>query len=494
MLEKINEFLWGVPVLGLILGTGVWLGFRTGFAQVRLFPAACFAFLRRLRDRDSGFRALCTALAATVGTGNIAGVAGAIAIGGPGAVFWMWVSAFLGMGVKYAEGVLAVRYRESDGRAGPMYIICNGLGQRWRWMAGIYAMFGLLAAFGVGNATQVNAVMTALESAGAGRGFAVGFGLVMAAAVVMMVSGGARRLTEAAEVLVPVVSGAYILLCLFALVLRRGAVCDAFGEIIRGAFQPKAVTGGMVGSAMTALRIGVSRGTFTNEAGMGTAAIAHGSAEGVHPVQQGMLGIMEVFLDTLIICTMTALVILTSGADIPYGGHAGAELTAAALSGSLGDWVAAALCGCLVLFGLATILGWGFYAGRCAEFLFGRINWKVFGVVEGAAVLAGCFLKAGTVWTLAEVVNGLMAIPNLTAILMLTGEVVRLTGEHPVCYNLSHRHNKRGKTHERKRNRRDPAAYPAGSQQYDGHLRLLRQRGQGGHQQIPAEHRHDARK
>ena len=494
MLERINAFLWGVPVLGLILGTGVWLAIRTGFVQVRLFPAAWKSFLHRLRDRDSGFRALCTALAATVGTGNIAGVAGAIAIGGPGAVFWMWVSAFLGMGVKYAEGVLAVRYREPDGRAGPMYIIRNGLSGRWRWMAGVYALFALCAAFGVGNATQVNAVMTALESAGTGQGAGVWFGLGMAVLVAVMVAGGAKRLTEAAEVLVPVVSGAYILLCLAALWLRRGEIVGAFGSIIQGAFDPAAVTGGIVGSAAVSLRIGVSRGTFTNEAGMGTAAIAHGSAGGVHPAEQGMLGIMEVFLDTMVICTMTALVILTCGAPIPYGSHAGAELTAQALSGSLGDWVKAALCGCLALFGLATILGWGFYAGRCAEFLFGGINWRVFGVVQGCAVVLGVFLETGAVWTMAEILNGLMALPNLMAVLMLSGEVVRLTGEHRMCYNLSHRYNKRGKTHERKRNRRDPAAYPAGSQQYDRNPRLLRQRGQGGHQQIPAQHRHDARK
>lgn len=442
MLERINGFLWGVPVLGLILGTGVWLAIRTGGVQVRLFPAAWRSFLHRLRDRDSGFRALCTALAATVGTGNIAGVAGAIAIGGPGAVLWMWVSAFLGMGVKYAEGALAVRYREPDGRAGPMYIIRNGLGERWRWLAGVYALFGLLAAFGVGNATQVNAVMTALESAGAGRRFAVWFGMGMAVLVAVLVSGGAGRLTEAAELLVPVVSGAYILLCLLALWLRRGAVIGALADIIRGAIDPAAVTGGAVGSAAVSLRIGVSRGTFTNEAGMGTAAIAHGSAEGVHPAEQGLLGIMEVFLDTIVVCTMTALVILTGGAGIPYGGQAGAELTASALSGSLGDWVRAALCGCLALFAAATILGWGFYAGRCAEFLFGGINWRAFGIVQGCAVVLGVFLEMGTVWTMAELVNGLMAIPNLAAILMLTPEVARLTGEYRLCYNASHRHNK----------------------------------------------------
>lgn len=475
MLEKINVFLWGVPVLGMILGTGLWLGLRTGFVQLRLFGRAFAAFLGRLRDRDSGFRALCTALAATVGTGNIAGVAGAIAIGGPGAVFWMWVSAFLGMGVKYAEGVLAVRYREPDGGAGPMYIIRNGLRRRWQWMAGLYALFGLLAAFGVGNATQVNAVMSVLESAGAGRGFVLCFGLGLAVLVTVMVAGGVKRLTEAAEVLVPVVSGAYILLCLAALWLRRGAVAGALADILRGAFDPSAVTGGAVGSAAVTLRIGVSRGTFTNEAGMGTAAIAHGSAEGVHPVEQGLLGIMEVFLDTIVICTMTALVILTGGLGIPYGYHAGAELTAQAMSMSLGDWVRAALCGCLALFAAATILGWGFYAGRCAEFLFGRINWRLFAVVQGAAVVLGIFLQTGTVWTAAEILNGLMAIPNLTAVLLLSGEVVRLTGEYRMCYNLSHRQHKRGKTHDRERNRRDPSAHPAGSEQYDRHPRLLRQ-------------------
>ena len=197
---------------------------------------------------------------------------------------------------------------------------------------------------------------------------------------------------------------------------------------------------------------------------MGTAAIAHGSAEGVQPVQQGVLGIMEVFLDTIVICTMTALVILTGGAEIPYGGHAGAELTESALAGRLGDWVRGALCGCLTLFGLATILGWGFYAGRCAEYLFGGIRWKVFGMVQGGGVLLGIFLKTGTVWMMAEIVNGLMAVPNLVAVLMLTPEVVRLTEEYRMCYNLSHRQYKRGKTHERKRDRRDPAAHPAGSQ------------------------------
>ena len=439
MLEKINEFLWGVPVLGLILGTGVWLTARTGFVQLRLFPESCLEFWKRLRSRDSGFRALCTALAATVGTGNIAGVAGAIAIGGPGAVFWMWVSAFLGLAVKFAEGVLAVRYRQPDGRAGPMYIIRSGLGERLQWLAYVYSFFGIVAAFGVGNATQVNAVITALESTGASRGFALVMGIALAVVVAVMVMGGARRITGAAEALVPVVSGIYIFLCLVAVALQWGRVGTAFAGIVQGAFAPGAVTGGAVGSMMTAMRIGVSRGTFTNEAGMGTSAIAHGGAEVDHPVKQGLMGIMEVFLDTMVICTLTALVILTSGIPIPYGTAAGAELTAGALSMTFGSWVRAALCGCLVLFALATILGWGFYAGRCAEFLFGRINWKWFGILQGCGVLLGLFLKTGTVWTLAEIVNGLMAVPNLLALVLLSGEVGRLTRQWRMCYNRCHR-------------------------------------------------------
>ena len=437
MLEKFNGFLWGVPVLGLILGTGIWLGIRTGFVQVRRFPAACREFGKRMRSRDSVFRALCTALAATVGTGNIAGVAGAIAIGGPGAVFWMWVSAFLGMGVKFAESVLAVRFREPDGRAGPMYIITKGLGNRW--LACLYSGFGIIAAFGVGNTAQVNAVVTALDSTGVSRRFVVVLIVILAVLVGSMVMGGAGRIGDAAEILVPIVGAAYILLCMAAIFWNRERVGEAFASILTGAFRPGAVTGGAVGSLALTLRTGVSRGTFTNEAGMGTAAIAHGGAEVEHPARQGLMGIMEVFLDTMVICTLTALVILTSGVAIPYGHTAGSELTAAALTECFGPWVRAALSGCLVLFALATILGWSFYAGRCAEFLFGRINWKWFGLCQGAAVFGGLYLGTGTVWTLAEIFNGLMAIPNLMAVLMLSGEVRQLTGQWKMCYNRSHR-------------------------------------------------------
>lgn len=448
-LEKWNAFLWGVPVLGLITGTGVWLTIRLNLVQLRLLPEAVRAFGRRLCSRGSSFRALCTALAATVGTGNIAGVAGAIALGGPGALFWMWLSAILGMGIKFAESTLAVRFcrRSKDGgfQGGPMYIIEDGLPGRWRFLGWCYSLLGLIAAFGVGNATQINAVIAAVsESADVlgyapSSGFCLILGIIFAACVIWLVSGGAEKICASAEWMIPVVSGAYILLCCGALWVHRAALPRALGEVFSGAFSPAAVTGGAVGSMMTTLRIGVSRGTFTNEAGMGTAAIAHAGAEVAHPTDQGLMGIMEVFLDTIVICTLTALVILTSGVEIHFGAVLGAELTARALAVTFGPWAAAALCGCLCVFAAATILGWGLYAGRCAEYLFGGISWKLFALCQGAGVILGAVLDTGIIWTFAEILNGLMAIPNLLAVLMLTPELVRLTNERRLCYNRRHR-------------------------------------------------------
>ncbi len=464
MLEKVNTFLWSVPVLGLTLGTGLWLTLRTGAVQVRFFPAALREFFGRFGKGGSSFRALCTALAATVGTGNIAGVAGAIALGGPGAVFWMWVSGFLGLAVKYAESTLAVATRTSAGRAGPMYYI------PWKGLAWAYSLFGLLASFGVGNAAQVNAVITSVEACSESMGFALSegtpllVGLVLALAVVWMVRGGGAAIGRAAEQLIPVVSGVYLLLCLGAVAIQWSRAGAAVAAIFRGAFHPAALTGGVVGSCMTTLRLGVSRGVFTNEAGMGTAAIAHGTAEVDCPARQGLMGIMEVFLDTMVICTLTALVILTSPVDIPYGTPAGAELTARALAAAFGPWVTAVLCGCLCLFALATILGWGFYAGSCGEFLFGKVHWGLFAWCQGAGVLAGTVLGAGAVWNLSELCNGLMALPNLLAVLTLTPTILRLTGEGSCVIMAKRNISKGGNTHERKRDRRDPAPYPPGSQ------------------------------
>ena len=435
-----NALFWGAPMLVLILGTGAAISILCREPQVRLLPKAIRRFFGQISGKGSdgsSWRALCTALAATVGTGNIAGVAGAIAIGGPGAVFWMLVSAFFGMATKYAESTLAVRFRErsEDGRflGGTMYMIRHGLGGRFRWLGSLYCFFGLFAAFGVGNATQVNAVITALEEAGRSYGFSLpagtglAVGLILAWLVFLLVSGGGEKIGKAAEILVPVAAGAYVLVCLASLWLRRAFLPAAVSSIFRGAFAPKAVTGGAVGSLLMPLRIGVSRGVFTNEAGMGTAAMAHGSAQVDHPAEQGLMGIMEVFLDTVVICTLTALVILTSGVEIPYGTDAGAALTARALRFGLGPWVSAFLCACLCLFALATILGWGLYAGRCAEFLLGGMNWNWYALCQGSAVILGAVLDTGIIWSLSELMNALMAVPNLTVLIVLLPELRRLT-------------------------------------------------------------------
>ena len=451
ILESIHGFVWGAPALILIIGVGIYLTARTDFVQLRLFPRAIRVFLRMFAGRKgkgeetSSFQALCTALAATVGTGNLVGVAGAICLGGPGAIFWMWICGILAMVTKYAEVVLAVRYRVRDGNAwlgGPMVIISQALGPRWKWMAYAYAVFGVTAAFGVGNATQVNAVITGVNEVlrrcnlgeSPGRNFAMG--LLLAVLVGSLLLGGAKRIGKAAEMLVPFASAAYIALCLTALIRQREAIPAALSSIVQGAFSPRAVTGGMLGSAFQALKIGCARGVFTNEAGMGTAAIAHASAQTSHPAEQGLMGIMEVFLDTLVICTLTALVILVSGTAIPYGMDAGGRLTNRAFSLVLGDWTAWFLAAALCCFAIATILGWGLYGIRCCQFLFGQKALRGFIIAQTLTVVAGSVLKTGTVWRIAEITNGLMAIPNLITLAILTPEVVRLTKEYIKTGNM----------------------------------------------------------
>ncbi len=455
MLEFLYDVVWGVPALLLTLGIGLYLSVRTGFAQIRLFPAAFRSFCGRLKpckeqpEGVSSFQALCTALAATVGTGNLAGVAGAIAIGGPGAIFWMWICGVLGMIIKFAEATLAVHYRVKNSRGelvgGPMYMIRRGLPKKFWFMAGLYSFFGVVAAFGVGNATQINTVVVSINETLVSWDIAPSFagnllmGLAMAALIGAMLWGGASRIGRAAERLVPFAAGMYVLLGFGVLILKADRLPQAFGAIVEGAFAPSAVTGGVIGSAVIALRTGISRGVFTNEAGMGTASIAHSSAQVKHPVEQGYMGIIEVFLDTLVICSVTALVILCSGVPVPYGMDAGIRLTASAFACVYGAWVFPVISLALCLFALATVLGWGLYGTRCAQYLFGDGAWKKFVWLQMATVVAGAVMNAGTVWKLSEIVNGLMAIPNLLVLAVLSPQLLILVKDYK---------QKKGKKHE----------------------------------------------
>jgi len=446
ILQTVNSVVWGAPALVLILGVGIYLTVRTGAAQIRLLPRSAKLLFCSFVKKDSqkgtvsGFQALCTALAATVGTGNLAGVAGAIAIGGPGAVFWMWVCGIIGMITKFAEATLSVRFRVKNAQGefvgGPMYMICQGLGKRWHLLAWIYSFFGVVAAFGVGNATQINAVIGGINEAVVAFGGSESFtgnllmGLALAVLITVLLLGGMKRVGAAAERLVPAAAAGYLLLGFFVLTVRYDRIPAAFSAIVTGAFSPKAVTGGAVGSMFAALRIGISRGVFTNEAGMGTAGIAHAAARVEHPAQQGLMGIMEVFLDTIVICTMTALVILVSGVQIPYGQDVGVALTARAFATVCGEWSSVLIALALCCFAVATVLGWGLYGARCAQYLLGDGVWKKFVVLQAVTVVLGAVLKADTVWLLSETVNGLMALPNLAALAALSPEVIRLTKEY----------------------------------------------------------------
>ena len=398
VLLSVHGVIWGVPMLVLILGTGIRICVKTGFAPLGLLPEALREFFRKLGTRTcpqgvSPFRALCTALGATVGTGNIIGVAGAICLGGPGAVFWMWVCGILAMGTKFSEVTLAVRFRENGARVGgPMYMITKGMGPRWKPLATIYCLFGLAASFGVGNAAQVNAVLAGINSIIAGQGGAetlrrnLAVGLILSVAVGSILLGGAGKIGAAAELLVPFAALFYAVLCCSVLIMRYDRIFPALGIIVQSAFSPGAVTGGAVGSLFQVLRIGCCRGVFTNEAGMGTASIAHASADVRHPVEQGLMGIMEVFLDTIVLCTLTALVILVSGVPVPYGTDGGGTLTIAAFSRVCGSWTTVALAAALCCFAFATVLGWSLYGARCAQFLFGASAWGPYAAAQTAVV------------------------------------------------------------------------------------------------------------
>ncbi len=446
VIAYINRFVWGVPMLVLILGIGVYFTIKTKFVQLRLLPKGLKVFFGQLipgkgHEGKSSYRALCTALGATVGTGNLVGVAGAIALGGPGAIFWIWISGILGMVTKFAEVLLAVRYRKklkAELVGGPMYIIESAMGRKGKPLAICYAFLGIFAALGVGNATQVNAVVGSIREAAGGFGFEITdfgcviLGIIVAGLIIFLLSGGGEKIGQIAENLVPFAAVGYILLCVFVLLMRIKYIPQVLLDILRGAWSPGAVTGGMVGSSLLALRTGISRGVFTNEAGMGTASIAHASAKVDHPVEQGMMGIVEVFLDTIVICTLTAFVILCSGVNIPYGTDTGVLLTTQAFSNVIGKWSTVLIAFFMCCFSIATILGWGFYGARCAQYLFGDHDslWKVFAVIQGLVGAAGAVLGTGIVWQMAETVNGLMAVPNLIALYCLRKQVLKISSEY----------------------------------------------------------------
>ena len=446
----VNNFIWGVPAMVCIFGVGLYLSIRTNFLQIRKFPYAIKTTLGRIfrkRDASDGaitpFQAVCTALAATVGTGNIAGVAGAIAIGGPGAIFWMWVSALFGMCTKYAEVTLAVHYREINANGelvgGPMYYIKNGLSKKWHWLAYLFAAFGVLTVFGTGNATQVNTITTAINSAllnynviseSAVSTSNLIIGIIIAILIAMILLGGIKRIGHVTEKLVPFMALLYILLGLGVILLNIQNVPSVFASIFRGAFQPRAVTGGIVLSMFTSLKKGVSRGIFSNEAGLGTGSIAHACADTKKPVKQGMFGIFEVFTDTIVICTLTALVILCSGVAVDYGKAAGAELTILGFTSTYGSWVSIFTAIAMCCFAFSTAVGWGLYGARCIEFLFSEKVIKPFMVIYSLVAILGATANLGLMWSIAETFNGLMAIPNLIALFLLSGTVVKLTKEY----------------------------------------------------------------
>ena len=446
----VNNFIWGVPAMLCIFGVGLYLSIRTHFLQIRKFPYAIKTTIGRMfrkRNASDGaltpFQAVCTALAATVGTGNIAGVAGAIAIGGPGAVFWMWISALLGMCTKFAEVTLAVHFREKNTNGdlvgGPMYYIKNGLGEKWIWLAYLFAAFGVLTVFGTGNATQVNTITTAINSAllnfhviseGAVSTSNLIIGIVITVLVGMILLGGIKRIGQVTEKLVPFMALLYIVLALGVVLMNIRVLPEVFASIIRGAFQPSAVTGGVVGSMFMSMKKGVSRGIFSNEAGLGTGSIAHACADTRKPVKQGMFGIFEVFADTIVICTLTALVILCSQVPVNYGAAAGAELTIQGFTSVYGDWVSIFTAVAMCCFAFSTILGWGLYGARCIEFLFSEKVIKPFMVAYSLVAILGATANLGLMWSIAETFNGLMAIPNLIALFLLSGTVVKLVKDY----------------------------------------------------------------
>jgi AGCS family alanine or glycine:cation symporter len=434
--SKLNSLVWGPPMLVLIVGTGVYLTTRINFMSITKIGYVLKNTLLKMFDKSTvgegeitPFQAVATALAATIGTGNIAGVATAIALGGPGAVFWMWLSAIFGMATKYGEVVLAIKYREKtpDGRfvGGPMYYIRNGL--NLKWLAAIFALFGALAAFGIGNMTQANSVAAVLES-----NFGVNkwiSGIIVAAATAAVVLGGLKRIVQVTEKLVPFMAAFYVLGGIIILVTNAARIPAAFGLIFSQAFTGTAAVGGFAGSTiMMAARYGVARGVFSNEAGLGSAPIAHAAATTDNPVRQGLWGIFEVFMDTIVVCSITALSIMVTG--VWQTGETGAALSALAFDTAIPGIGGSIVAVGVLLFAYSTIISWEYYGERCAEYLLGSKVILPYRILFIPFIVIGAIGGLVTIWDIADTLNGLMAIPNLIGVLGLSGVIIKLTKEY----------------------------------------------------------------
>ncbi len=449
--NSINGVVWGIPMLVLLIGAGLILTFMTGGIQFRRFGYAMKNTIGKVFQKHekqegavSPFQAVTTALAATVGTGNIAGITFAITLGGAGSMFWLWVSALIGMCTKYAEVLLAVKYRErneqGDWVGGPMYYITNGLGENWRWLAVVFSVFGALAAFGIGNAVQVgnitdsiNTAITTFNPAFSATGtLNLVLGIIVAIIVAITLLGGIQRLGSVTEKLVPFMSIIYIAASLIVLVFHASALPGVFAMIFEGAFNPSAVVGGAGGFTLKlCIEWGVKRGVFSNEAGLGSAPMAHAATTETNPVKQGLYGIFEVFMDTIVICTMSGLTLLVSGIDLNYGVKGTTALNAKALGTVFGDEIGALIIAVgITLFALSTILSWGLYGTRCCEFLFGTKFNKIYQIIFVCIVVVGATMDLGLAWDIADTLNGLMALPNLVALIGLSSVVVNMTKEY----------------------------------------------------------------
>lgn len=457
IVAAVDNFAWGPIMLVLLVGTGLYLSIRSGFLQFTKFGYAMRNTIGKMfKKQDAGkgevtpFQALTTALAATVGTGNIAGVTGAIFIGGPGAVFWLWISALVGMVTKYSEVVLAVKYRErnedGDWVGGPMYYIKNGLGKSWKWLAYIFAFFGMIASFGIGNTTQVDSMATAIGtavgqftgSADVSTTFRLIIGIVVAVITAVVIIGGIKRIGSVTEKLVPFMAVVYIIAALVVVFANIGQIGTVFAAIFKGAFTPSAIAGGALGvGIMTTIQKGVARGVFSNEAGLGSAPIAHAATSETNPVRQGVYGIFEVFMDSIVICTLTSLALLMglSGQvginGIDWGNSHGSEMVIQAFSGVFGGPIAGIIVAFgLTCFALSTVLSWSLYGARCCEFLFGKaskVATLVYKILFCVVLVIGSMLGLDIVWDIGDALNGLMAIPNLIALLLLSGTVIKIT-------------------------------------------------------------------